>query len=77
MRDLLEYIINGIIGNKDFEIEESQDGDRSNFEVKIEPSFFGLIIGKGGRTIRAIRNLLKVRATIEKKGVNISVAEKE
>ena len=60
-----------------FEIEESQDADRSNFEIKIDPSFFGLIIGKGGRTIRAIRNLLKVRATIEKKGVNVSVAEKE
>jgi predicted RNA-binding protein YlqC (UPF0109 family) len=77
MRDLLDFLIKGITGNKDFEIEESQDADRSNFEVKIDPSFFGLIIGKGGRTIRAIRNLLKVRATIEKKGVNVSVAEKE
>ena len=77
MRDLLEYLIKGITGNKDFEIEESQDADRSNFEVKIDPSFLGLVIGKGGRTIRAIRNLLKVRATIEKKGVNISIAEKE
>ncbi len=77
MRDLLDFLIKGITGNKDFEIEESQDADRSNFEIKIDPSFFGLIIGKGGRTIKAIRNLLKVRATIEKKGVNVSVAEKE
>lgn len=77
MRDLLEFLVGGIIGNKDFEIEENQDADRSDFEVKIDSSFFGLVIGKGGRTIRAIRNLLKVRATIEKKGVNVSVAEKE
>jgi len=77
MHDLLEFLVGGIIGNKDFEIEENQDADRSNFEVKIDPSFFGLVIGKGGKTIRAIRNLLKVRATIEKKGVNVSVAEKE
>ena len=77
MRDLLDFLIKGITGNKNFEIEESQDADRSNFEIKIDPSFFGLIIGKGGRTIKAIRNLLKVRATIEKKGVNVSVAEKE
>ena len=77
MRDLLEFLINGIIGNKDFEIEENRDADRSDFEVKIDPSFFGLVIGKGGKTIRAIRSLLKVRATIEKKGVNISVVEKE
>jgi predicted RNA-binding protein YlqC (UPF0109 family) len=77
MRDLLEFLINGITGSKNFELEEIQDADRSNFEIKIDPSFFGLVIGKGGKTIRAIRNLLKVRATIEKKGVNVSVVEKE
>ena len=77
MKDLLEYIITGVVGKKNFEIEEKEEADRSDFEVKVDPSFFGLVIGKGGKTIRAIRNLLKVRATIEKKGVNISVAEKE
>ena len=77
MNDLLEFLISGIIGKKNFAIEEKQETDRSDFEVKVDPSFFGLIIGKGGKTIRAIRNLLKVRATIEKKGVNISVVEKE
>jgi len=77
MKDLLEYIITGVVGKKNFEIEEKDEADRSDFEVKVDPSFFGLVIGKGGKTIRAIRNLLKVRATIEKRGVNISVAEKE
>ena len=37
----------------------------------------GLIIGKNGKTIRAIRNLLRVRAAIEKKAVFVSVSEKE
>ena len=77
MNDLLKFIISGVVGKKNFEIEEKQEADRSDFEIKVEPSFFGLVIGKGGKTIRAIRNLLKVRATIEKKGVNISVVEKE
>jgi predicted RNA-binding protein YlqC (UPF0109 family) len=77
MKDLLEYLVENITGNKDFEISEKQDDNRSDYEINIDPSFFGLIIGKGGRTIRAIRNLAKVRATIEKKGVNISVAEKD
>lgn len=77
MNDLLEFIINGVVGKKNFEIEEKQEADRSDFEVKVDPSFFGLVIGKGGKTIRAIRNLLKVRAIIEKKGVSISVVEKE
>jgi len=77
MKDLLEYIVTGVVGKKNFKIEEKEEADRSDFEVKVDPSFFGLVIGKGGKTIRAIRNLLKVRATIEKKGVNISVTEKE
>jgi predicted RNA-binding protein YlqC (UPF0109 family) len=37
----------------------------------------GLIIGKRGKTIRTIRNLLRVRATLEKKGVSVAVVEKE
>jgi len=77
MKDLLEYLISGIIGKKNFKVEEKKEDNRSDFEVKVDPSFFGLVIGKGGKTIRAIRNLLKVRATIEKRGVNISVVEKE
>ena len=35
----------------------------------------GILIGKEGKTIKAIRNLLKVRATLEKKVVNVVLSE--
>lgn len=76
MKELLDYIVGKITGGKDYEIVENQEDNRSNFEIKADPSVFGLIIGKSGRTIKAIRNLLKVRAIIEKRGVNVSVSEK-
>ncbi len=77
MQDLLEFLVKGITGSNDFTIEENQEGDRSDFSIHISPSVFGIVIGKGGKTIRAIRNLVKVRATLEKKGINVSVVEKE
>ncbi|MEJ2347582.1 MAG: KH domain-containing protein [Patescibacteria group bacterium] len=76
MRELLEFLVEKITGSKDFSIEENQEEDRSVFIIKVDPSVFGLVIGKGGNTIRAIRNALKVRAIIEKKGINVSVVEK-
>lgn len=77
MQDLLEFLVKGITGKDDFTIKEDQEGDRSDFSIQISPDVFGMVIGKGGKTIRAIRNLVKVRATLEKKGINVSVVEKE
>lgn len=77
MKDLLEFLVKGITGKDDFTIKEDQEGDRSDFSIQISPDVFGMVIGKGGKTIRAIRNLVKVRATLEKKGINVSVVEKE
>ncbi len=75
MKDLLTFLINKMIGIKDAEIEETTEDGYTRFLVKTKPGEAGLVIGKGGKTIKAIRNLLKVRATLEKKGVNVSVEE--
>ena len=75
MKKLLEYIIKGITEAEDFTIEETSEGDHKHFEVKAKPEYMGLIIGKGGKTIRAIRNLIKVKATLGKTPVSISVTE--
>lgn len=75
MKELLEYIIEGITGTRDFEIEETKNNGSVNFLVKAVPENIGLIIGKKGRTIKAIRTLLRVRATLEKKAVTLSISE--
>lgn len=77
MRDLLEFIIRGITGSDDFTTEEIDEGERADLLIKVNKDLVGLIIGKNGRTIRAIRNLLRVRATLEKKVVFVSVSEKD
>ncbi|MDP3994292.1 MAG: KH domain-containing protein [bacterium] len=75
MKKLLEYIIKGILGKKDFTVTESTEGDFVNLGIKVPDEDIGLIIGKEGKTIKAIRNLLKVRATLERRGVSVSIEE--
>jgi predicted RNA-binding protein YlqC (UPF0109 family) len=77
MKQLLDYLVKGVSGTDDFEIEENEVGGRSEYLIRANPDYVGKIIGKGGKTIKAIRNLLKVRATLEKKAVGLSVTEKE
>lgn len=77
MKDLLSFLIKKVTGTKDFTIKEETENSFTNFTIITKPGTAGLIIGKQGRTIKMIRNLLKVRATLEKMGVNISIEEKE
>jgi len=75
MKDLISFLVNGIIGSDDFEIIEESEDTFSVFTIKAKPEYMGLIIGKGGKTIKTIRNLVKVKATLEKKTINLLVEE--
>ncbi len=75
MKDLLEFLLKGILGKEKFEVaEENQDG-RTVFTVKTKPENIGLLIGRGGVMIKALRNILKVRATLEKQAVSLEISE--
>lgn len=75
MKKLLEYIVEGILGNKDFTVKETVEDDFVSLSVKVPSNNIGIIIGKEGKIIKAIRNLVKVRATLERKGVSVSIEE--
>jgi len=75
MKDLLEYLLKGVLAEEKFEIEETEDAGRIIYTIKTDPKNIGLIIGKGGRMIKSLRNILKVRATLEKKAVALNIGE--
>jgi predicted RNA-binding protein YlqC (UPF0109 family) len=75
MKELLEYLLKKIVGKKDFAIEETNEDSKVNFNVSADPSIIGLIIGKNGRTIKSIQNILRVRARLEKASVFVNVTE--
>ena len=73
MKELLEFLLKGILDKEKFEIVEANDAGRTIFTVKTAPENVGLVIGKGGHMIKSLRNILKVRATLEKSAVSLNV----
>lgn len=80
MLDLLNFMLKALLGEAKYEIvetkEQTEDGSESGrllYTIKTDPENIGLIIGKGGKMIKALRNVLKVRATLEKKAVSLNV----
>lgn len=75
MKNLLEFLLKGILDKESFEISESEEEGRIIYSIKTEDKNKGLIIGKGGKMINALRNILKVRATLDKVAVNLQVID--
>lgn len=66
MQELLEYIVKNLVSKPDeVKIEQISEDGVVNFNLTVSPDDMGLIIGKSGQTIRAIRRLLVARAMAE------------
>jgi predicted RNA-binding protein YlqC (UPF0109 family) len=75
MKELVTFLVQSITGSKDFTVEERSEGDSVEIEIKAKSDILGIIIGKEGKTIKNLRKILAVKATPERKMVNISVSE--
>lgn len=76
MKDLLSYIVTSLVTKSEVVFIDEQKIDGTiNLTLNVDLSDMGLIIGKNGTTIRAIRKLLTVRAIAENVKVNLQLAE--
>lgn len=76
MKDLLSFIVTNLVTKPDaVSVEENSENGSVNLNLTVDPSDMGIIIGKGGQTIRSIRRLLTVRAIAESVRVNLQLAE--
>ena len=61
IKSTLEYIITSILPeSKDIKIEEQVSGHVTIYEISAPPEMLGRIIGKEGKIIKAIRNLINL-----------------
>lgn len=75
MQKLLEFLLKGILGKEKFDVTETEENGRIDYVIKTAQENVGMIIGKGGRMIKTLRNILKIRATLEKKVVFLNIGE--
>lgn len=76
MKDLLNFVIASLVTKPEaVAINEQKEEGNINLNLTVDPSDMGLVIGKNGQTIRAIRKLLTVRAIAENVRVNLQLTE--
>ena len=76
MKKLLEFLVKSIVSHPQaVRIEEQKEENYLNLILKADPEDLKIIIGKNGRTIRALRELTRVKAINQGKKVNIEIQE--
>ena len=73
MKELLEYIARELVEDPEaVEVSEHHDDRGVLLQLSVGPEDMGKVIGKGGRTARAIRQVVKAAAMRE--GIHAAVA---
>ena len=64
MREVLEYIARNLVDDPDSVEVTSVEGEESiTLRLSVAPEDMGKVIGKGGRTARAIRDVVRAAGT--------------
>ena len=76
MKELIEYLAKALVDNPD-EVQVSEvTGDQTSvLELKVAKDDLGKVIGKQGRSARAMRTILSAAATRMKKRTVLEIIE--
>lgn len=78
MNQLLENIAKSIVDNsQEVRVEQTEQNGFVHLTLHVHPDDIGRVIGKEGKIITAIRNLLRVAAIRKGKRVRVELAEPE
>lgn len=72
MQELVQYIINGLVDDKDSVKVEVED---ETVKVTVAKSDMGKIIGKQGRTAKAIRTVVRAAGAKDGKKYSVDILE--
>lgn len=76
LKDFLQYLVKSIVDNKDaVTVEEQSTEGFTSLLVAVDQADMGKIIGKEGRVIRAVRDLVRVLAVKNNLGANVILKE--
>lgn len=75
-REVLEYIAQNLVDKPDeVRIQEVADDGETVLELRVHPDDMGKIIGKRGRTAKAIRAMVKAASTRDGSPATVEIVE--
>lgn len=78
MRNLIEFLVLHIVSHpEDVVVTEHETNGLWEYDIEVNPEDMGRVIGHRGKTIEAIRTLVRVRAMKENKGVRVQLIDQE
>lgn len=76
MKDLIKYIAQALVDNpEDVSVNEVEGNQTSVLELKVAKEDLGKVIGKQGRTARAMRTILSAASAKVKKRTVLEILE--
>ncbi|HEY8224531.1 MAG TPA: KH domain-containing protein [Pyrinomonadaceae bacterium] len=76
MRDVIEMIVKSLVDNADtVDVRELERNGATLIEVRVAQQDVGKIIGKQGRTIRALRSLARIAGTKRNRRYLLEIVE--
>ena len=77
MKDLLAYLVSSLVEKPDaVKVEEFEEDDGTLvLELSVAQEDYGKVIGRGGRTANAIRNVVKAAAVREDRKILVDIVD--
>ncbi len=76
MRDTVELIVKSLVDDQAaVDVREIEHGGLTLVEIRVGPDDMGKIIGKQGRTIRALRSLVSAVGVKRKRRLSLEIVE--
>ena len=76
MKDLLEFLARSLVDDPDaVQVTESSDSRGVSLSLTVAPDDMGKVIGRSGRTARAIRTVVRAAATRKGIGAHVDIVD--
>lgn len=73
---LIDYLARGLVDNKDeVRVELVEERNANVYEIEVDDDDLGKIIGRGGKTARAIRQVVSAAAPRSRKRTLVEILE--
>lgn len=74
--DVLEYLARSLVDNPDdVKVTPVDDSGNTVLELRVHPDDMGKVIGKRGRTAKALRTMVKAAATRDGTSATVEIVE--